>query len=80
MVASRVSRLVAPDSVPEVDTVDKPELGHAVECAIDARDPDAGSARTDAIVNLVCRKAAVLLTEELDDDSARAAAAPARLA
>ena len=40
MVAARVGRLEARDSVSEVDSLDESEVGHAVERAVDARDPD----------------------------------------
>ena len=80
MVAAGVGRLEARDSVAEVDPLDEPQVGHAVERAVHARDPDPSAARADAIVDLVRREAAVLLAEELDDDAASASAAAARLA
>ena len=79
MVAARVSRLEARDSISEVDSLDETQVGHAVERAVDARDPDPSAAHADAIVDLLRREAAVLLAEELDDDAASTPAAPARL-
>lgn len=80
MVAAGVGRLEARDAVSEVDALDESQVGHAVERAVDARNPDSTAARADAIVELVRREAAVLLAEELDDDAASASASPARLA
>ena len=80
MIAAGVGRLEARDSVSEVDSLDEAQVGHAVERAVDARNPDPSAARADAIVDLVRREAAVLLAEELDDDAASASAATARLA
>jgi hypothetical protein len=79
MIAAGVGRLEARDSVAEVDPLDEPQVGHAVERAVDARNPDPSAARADAIVDLVRREAAVLLAEGLDDQSPRTAAAAARL-
>ena len=80
MVAARVRRLEARDSVSQVDALDEAQVGHAVERAVDARDPDPSAARADAIVDLVRREAAVLLAEQLDDDAASASASAARFA
>lgn len=80
MIPTRVGRLVARDSVAEVDTVDEPELVHAVERAVHGCDPDPFAARAETIVDLVCREAAILLAEQLDHDAPRAAAPSARLA
>ena len=79
MIAAGVGRLEARDSVSEVDSLDETQVGHAVERAVDARNPDPSAARADAIVDLVRREAAVLLAEELDDDAASASASTARL-
>ena len=80
MVAARVGRLEARDSVSELDSRDETQVGHAVERAVDARDPDPSAARADANVDLVRREAAVLLAEEFHDDAASTSAATARLA
>ena len=81
MVAARMSGLEARDAVAEVDPLDEPELVHALERPVHARDPDAcrRCART-RVVDLLRREAAVLLAEELDDAPPRAAAAAARIA
>ena len=77
VVAARMSGLVARDPVAKVDSLHEPELVHAVERAVHAGDPDPGTARTDAIVDLVRREATVLLAEELDDHASRPATAAA---
>ena len=80
VVAAGVGGLEARDSVSQVDALNEAQVGHAVEGAVDARDPDPSAARANAIVDLVCREATVLLTEELHDDAASASTAAARLA
>src|SRR6187200_2212496 len=79
MIAPRVGRLEACDAVAEVDPLHEPERVHALECAVDARDSDAAAARAHFVVNLLRRQTAVLLAEELDDESPRAAAPAAGL-
>jgi len=79
MIAAGVCGLEARDSVAEVDSLDESQVGHAVERAVDARNPDPSPTRADAIVDLVRREAAVLLPEQLDDDAASAPAASARV-
>ena len=80
VVASGVSGLEARDPVAEVDPLDEPELVHAVERAVDARDPDPPAACAQRVVDLLRGEAAVLLAEELDDEPSRTAAPAARLA
>jgi zinc transport system substrate-binding protein len=80
MVAAGVRRLEARDSIAEVDPLDQPELVHAVERAVHARDSDSSALRPDAFVNLVRGEATVLLAEQLDDASSRTTASPACLA
>ena len=80
VVAAGVGRLVAGDAVAQVDPLHEPQLVHAVERAVHACDADTGAARARAVMDLVRREAAVLLTEQLDDLSSRAATAAAGLA
>ena len=80
MVRLLESRLEAGDAVAEIHALHEPELVHAVERAVDARDPDARAVRTQRIVDLLCREAAVLPAEQLDHESACLAATAARLA
>jgi len=80
MIAAGVGRLEARDPVSEVDSLDEPQVGHALERAVDACDPDPSATRADAIVDLVRREAAVLLAEELDDDAASTSASAAGVA
>lgn len=78
MLAVGVSRLEARDAVAEVDPLHEAELVHPVECAVDARDPDAAAARADGVVDLLGRETAVLLAEKLDDEPPCASAPTAR--
>ena len=80
MVAARVRGLEARDAVAEIDALDEPERVHPVEGAVHARDPDASAPRTHGVVDLLGREAAVLLAEELDDQSSCAPAPTARIA
>ena len=72
MVAARVGRLEACDAVAEVDPLHEPERVHTFECAVDARDSDTAAARAHFVVDLLRRQTAILLAEELDDESPRA--------
>ncbi len=63
VVTTGVGRFESCDAVAQVDALHEAQLVHAVEGAIDARDPDPSALRTDAIVDLVCGEAAVLLAE-----------------
>ena len=76
MIAVHVRGLEAGDTVPEVDPLDEPELVEALESPVDARDPHARAIRANAVVDLLCREAAVLLADVLDDEASRAAASP----
>ncbi len=80
MVAARVCGLETRDAVSEVDALDEPQRVHAVESPVDARDPDAPASPAHSLVDLLRGEAAVLLAEELDDESPRAAAPSARRA
>ena len=77
MVAAGVRRLEARDSIAEVDPLDERELVHAFERAVHARDPDPAPSRPHRIVNLLGGEAAVLLSQELDDEPPGTAPAPA---
>ena len=50
MVAARVSRLEARDSISEVDSLDETQVGHAVERAVDARNPDPSAAHAEITI------------------------------
>jgi zinc transport system substrate-binding protein len=78
MVTTGVSRLESRDAIAEVYALHEAQRVHALECAVHARDPDASAPSTDTIVDLVCREAAVLFAEQLDDEPPRSAASPAR--
>ena len=80
VVAAGVRGLEARDAVTEIDALHEPERVHTVERAVDARDPDASAPCTHGVVDLLGREAAVLLAEELDDQSSCAPAATARIA
>ena len=80
MVAARMSRLEACDPVAEIDPLHEPELVHAFERPVHARDPHAFTLRSNRVVDLLRRKAAVLLAEEHDDAPPCAAAAAACIA
>jgi zinc transport system substrate-binding protein len=80
MVAAGVRRLEPGDAVAEVDPLDEPELRHALERPVHARDPDSASAGAHLVVDLLSRKAAVLLAEEFDDEPPCASAPAARRA
>jgi zinc transport system substrate-binding protein len=80
VIAACVRRLEACDAVTEIDPLHESERVHSVERPVDARDPDAAAARTHSVVDLLRREAAVLLTEELDDQPTRAAAPAGRTA
>ena len=79
MVAAGVGWFEACDAVSQVDSLDEAELVHAVERAVHACDSHSRASRADALVNLVRRKAAVLLAEQLDDAPTRTATAAAGL-
>ncbi len=78
MVAARVDSLEAGGAIAEVDALHEPEVVQTFERAIHARDSDAGTRTSHAVVDLLSGETAVLTREELDDDAARAPAAPAR--
>ena len=80
MVAVRVCRLEARDAVPEVDALDETQGIESLERPIDARYPDVAASTAHAIVDLLCRQAAALLPEELDDLTSGGTASSARLA
>jgi len=77
MVAARVDALEAGDPIAEVDALHEAELVETVERAVHTRNPDFRSLRTRAVVDLLGGETAVLAAEQLDDDAAGAAAAPA---
>ena len=80
MVAVGVGGLEARDAVAQVDALDETQRVEPVERPVDARDPDAASARADAIVDLERGQATLLLADELDDEAPCGAAAAARVA
>lgn len=79
MVVAGPCRLEPGDTVPEVDALDEVELHKPVESAVDARQPDPRPASAEPVVDLLCRQAALLLADELDDGTSRIAAPAARL-
>ncbi len=80
MIASRVRRLEACDSVTELDALDEAELDELVESAVDACDPDPAAILADVVEDLLGRPAAGLNAEMLDDSPTRPAIAePLRL-
>ncbi len=78
MLSARAGGLEAGHAVAQVDPLDEPELIEALESAIDAGDADAGVLGAQPVVDLLCRHAASLAVEELDDDPAGVAAPSAR--
>jgi zinc transport system substrate-binding protein len=74
MLPTRMGRLESRDAVAEIDALHETELVQALEGAIDARDPDSHLPRPHPLVDLLCRYAAVLGAEELDDRPPRSAA------
>jgi zinc transport system substrate-binding protein len=65
--------LEACDPIPDLHALDEPELGQRVENAVDARDSDLAARSLHAVEDLLCRTAAPLLSQMVDDGSARAA-------
>ena len=70
MFSARMGGLEAGDSVTELDTLDEVELDELVEGAVDACDPDPATLPADSVEELLCRLAAGLRPEVLDDGSA----------
>ena len=64
----------------EIDPLHESELVHGFERPVHARDPHASALRSNRIVELLRRQAAVLLAEEHDDAPSCSAAAAARIA
>lgn len=77
MITSWVDALEAGDPVAQVDALHQAELVETVERAVHARNPDLRPLRARAVVDLLSGETAVLAAEQLDDDAAGAAAAPA---
>jgi hypothetical protein len=73
MLAAGIGSLETRYAVAEIDPLDEAELVEAVERAVDAREPDARARGANAVVEVLRRDAAVLLSEELDDRAPRAA-------
>src|SRR5581483_4240416 len=67
VLAARLERLVARDAGAEVDALQQALLRQQVEDAVDARDPDRPSLVPELVEDLLCRQAAVLAPEQLDD-------------
>jgi zinc transport system substrate-binding protein len=78
VIAVGVSRLEPCHAVSEVDPLNETELVQAVQRAVDARDPDPAASPAHPIVDLLRREAAVLLAQQLHDESSCAPASPAR--
>jgi zinc transport system substrate-binding protein len=76
MVALVMDRLEACDPVPEIDPLYEAELVHSLERPVHARDPDPRAARSQGVVDLLRRQAAVLLAEVFDHEAPCAAASP----
>ena len=74
----RRRRLVAGDTVADVDALHEAEVGELVDGAIDARDSDPAAGGTDPVEDLLGGQAAALLAEMLDDRCAGAALAKPR--
>jgi zinc transport system substrate-binding protein len=79
MIAVDMGRLETRHAVAQVDPLDESECVHSLERPVDARDPDLPATSPERLVDLLCREAAVLLAEELDDQPPRAPAATARV-
>ena len=77
VMAVRPYGLETGNAVTEVDTTQEALRGEEVEDAVDARNADARPGRTDAVVRLLRRQAAVLVLQMLHHRAARAAAAVA---
>lgn len=78
MLAAGVGVLEARDPVAQIHALCEAELVQAFERAVDARDADARTLRAHGVVDLLCRQAAALAPEELDDDAPCSTAPPAR--
>ena len=75
-----MSRLEAGDAVTELDPLHEVEIDELLERPVHARDPDPATLTADAVEDLLCRTAAGLGTEVLDDGPARASVTkPVRL-
>jgi hypothetical protein len=73
MLAALVARLVSGAAGAGVDALDEPVVHEEVEHAVDARDADGPSGGAQAVVQLLCRQAALLSGEELDHRMTRTA-------
>ena len=62
----QVGRLEAGDPVTELDPLHESELDELIECAVDARDPDAATLPADSVEDLLRRSAARLCSQVLD--------------
>jgi zinc transport system substrate-binding protein len=80
MVTAGVRGLEPRDTVAELDALDEAQGIQPVEGAVDARDPDAASACPHALVDLESGQAALLLADELDDETPCRSAPAARVA
>src|SRR5215207_613074 len=80
VVAGRLGELVVSAARAKLEAMHEPELRQGLERAVDARNPDAGSALSNEIVNLLNGQAAGLVTECLDDGGPRASRLEARAA
>ena len=80
VLAARERGLEARHSAAEVDAVHEAELREPLEHAVDAGDADLAPVRTQAVEELLCGHAAVLLLEVGDDRFARPARPGARAA
>jgi hypothetical protein len=73
VLASGLDALEAGQAFPEVDAAQEAQVGQLLERAIDARDADRASRRTEAFEHLLRGQAAVLPGEVLDHRFARRA-------
>ena len=80
VLAAHMGGLEAGNPVTELDTLDEVEVDELLDGAVDARDPDAPALLADAVEDLLCRAAAGLHAEVLDNGPSRSSVAkPFRL-
>src|SRR5688572_25665195 len=80
VIAARLRGLVVSAARAKLEAMHETELGQRLEGAVDARDPDAGSALPDEIVNLLNGQAAGLVAKRLDNGGPRASSLQAGFA
>ena len=77
VVAARDHRLISGSTLIDLDLLNQPLAVQQVQGSIDAGDPDAPATGADPVGDLLGTEAAVLLGEQVDHRSARAARSPA---